>query len=398
MCVEHQHPLLPPHPNPPKQVCFLCIPSCSPATSAAVMAVAASLGQIIRSRSTRTTQKKNGERLRRDLLSFTENGAAAVSGSRETPANKPPPGVDSRSRIHSSGRLGLEATRNVLGATAAALAADPKTPSALSESMDHSLEGAITRLAGAAELGTEPLIYVRRSDVAEVVDAFVRHARAPGELSVASPVLARLTIMRRSRRRDVRSRRSPIFSPEFRVDEGKRPPSAGRTPSPICRSNGRRPAGASSASPSVRGVQITGGRTLFKENIGPARKETSQVVSNGISGATARALSPVNRVRGHEPAGGRIRGGRDSEPRRWHPTRSPPPTRSVSTSSGPSTPICRTPIALVRNVSAGAATSPAVSGRRSSSGNGEKITFIPISPRVTGKGAAFDDFWSSGLE
>lgn len=67
-------------------------------------------------------------------------------------------------------------------------------------SLDESFEGAITRLAAAVGLGTEQLVYVRRVDVAEVVDALVNQAQKSGGVRVTSPALERLAILRYSER------------------------------------------------------------------------------------------------------------------------------------------------------------------------------------------------------
>lgn len=96
-------------------------------------------------------------------------------------------------------------SRNTSGSRAATRPKSTKTPPChpvgpdVKATSDNSasFEGALTRLAAAASLGTEQLIYVRRADVEELVDALLREAVSPGgTVSVASPTLERLTIVR----------------------------------------------------------------------------------------------------------------------------------------------------------------------------------------------------------
>lgn len=250
------------------------------------------------------------------------------------------------------------------------------------------MEGAITRLAGAAELGTEPLIYLRRKDVAEVVDAFVNQARNPGGLGMPLSALTRLAIVRRSASRDGRERRTAC-SPEFRVIGGRRTPAVDRgtaSPAPRGKNGGR----SSSASPSVRGAGEAR-RRLFNEK---AASPTA-MRSNGSARPPWRARSPVNTARmGDRMASRRLRGGRDDEKHKWRQlVRSPLPEAF----SSPRTPVALAADSLTSTAGCTPSTTSLVEGTTGSScATAEKITCVPVSPRPTGTGAAFEDFWSSG--
>lgn len=284
-------------------------------------------------------------RLGQDLLSSTEKGG--------TPAPAEPTGerfpVKEESIFHSPKRL--HTTGEV---------SDAKP----SLSGEHSFEGAITRLAGAAEVGTERLLYVRRADVAEVIDALVNHARRPEGLIVPTPTLARLAIVRRSQKKSGKNRRGSLFPPEFLVLEGKRTPPEGHSKSPPVirqRGDGRR---SVSASPSI-------GMLKSRPSVSP--KNNAKAEDWGVTR--------------------RIRGGREGEHRRRRKImvsslRDPIPSPKVAAALVESSP--------QKSYSAVSSVSPIETTRDSSCGLSGKITCVAASSRVSGKGAGFEDFWFSG--
>lgn len=201
----------------------------------------------------------------------------------------------------------------------------------------------MTRLAGAAELGTEPLIYVRRVDVANMVDALMDIARtpAPAGPTVTSPALARLTLVRRSRRRDWtpgkgRRARSPMARSPVAREEC--PPSAfRRLGSPAFRSthrrgggggvhgSGRREASASPASRSSSAAAVAvlpGGRALFQDMSSSSSGVSGGVVGGGVTNRiTFRPQSPVGgsgttTEGGTGGSGRRVRGAQEGKQRR----------------------------------------------------------------------------------
>ncbi|CAM9435199.1 unnamed protein product [Pylaiella littoralis] len=258
-------------------------------------------------------------------------------------------------------------------ATAASASAPPQTPAGVGE--ESSFEASMTRLAGAAELGTEPLIYVRRTDVAKLVDVLMDIARtpAPAGPAVTSPALARLNLVRRSRRRDRtpgkgRTARSPVARED-------RPPSAfRRLGSPTLRSTHRRSSGAvggsglreASASPASRSspaAVASGGRALFQDS----SNSGNGGVANRI---TFRPRSPVVDPSAAESGTGsgarRVRGALEGKQRRLRRRVCSP---SASSSSSP-------PSAEVVDAAAAAvaAPAPAVAGCSSL----RTVTMTPI--------------------
>ena len=344
------------------------------------------------------------------------------------------------------------ATAAAVAAAAAACATTPRTPARGAE--ENSFEGAMTRLAGAAELGTEALIYVRRSDVVQLVDFLIDNARAPvgvglgagvgARPAVTSPTLARLALVRRSRRRDLTpgtGRRA--CSP---VPRGERPPSAyRRIGSPGFRgtrggggggsssSTGRR---AASASPSSRAAQsrpASGGRALFQDSgvtTPPFRAAADANVSSS-SRVTFRTRSPADSPSGS--GGGitrRVRPGQEGKQRRLRQrvrSPSPPPGAGVAAAVASAARssmgvLGMTPIALAKNCEAPLSAAapngddPASTGKKKlaessllaarmqesiasrAMARAGKKRCTPVIQRKSGEreGTDFDDFWSSG--
>ncbi|CAM9230513.1 unnamed protein product [Scytosiphon promiscuus] len=343
-----------------------------------------------------------------------------------------PPGSEKAQRLSPS-RTTRQAA-NVADASPTAASTTPKTPA--SAAGGEYLEGVLTRLAGAAELGTDPLIYVRRADVAELVDVLTDLARSPLGPTVTSPALARLTLLRRSRRRDsAPGCKKRVASPAPSSALHRQPDSSRCHGNGHCSSLGRlRPSSASpSASPPRSRVPMAGGRALFQDSdmTPPLRVLTG--ANPASSKVTFRARSPAGSPRGD--AGGassrRIRGGQDG---RQHRLQQRARSRSPSSASAEaarlsSFALSTTPVALDKNKAAPGnaaggppvtpgmddadATSPSTETKKKkkpevtallaammpesaakdpTSSELKKIRCVP----VKGEGTAFDDFWSSG--
>lgn len=401
------------------QVCLLCarVGGCSAGAFATLMAIAASVVQVHRYQSRRLVDnsaarnaragtavspvgggsgagqgesacrlsRKNGSLSRKDDLLSQKDGLLSLK--------------DGSSKVHTDDSSHAEQQ----GAMSTGVLPPPM---ALTNRGD-AFEGAITRLAGAAELGTESRIYVRRVDVAEIIDALMDHARVSAGSGAASPALARLSIMRRSRRREGRGKRRDgrgrrlACSPERGVIERVRAP-------PIDHSR-------SSPSPasSFFGTANDPERALLKEGFAPA---ASVAVSDGTSGTlNAHSLlqacmvkvddgaTTVRRARG---------GGRGGEQRRWRSrTRSPPPPASltpvvrIQKAPSPST-VASTTEVLRTEIKSGPSSACGSTSEKitrvpirpvaASGTTSGKITRVPIRPAAAGKGADFEDFWSSG--
>lgn len=394
------------------QVCLLCARAggCSTRTLAGLLATAASLAQVRRyqfksaadNSSGRSVQagnaispvgggrgaglgesacrvsRKDGSPSRKDISLSRTNGS--FSQKDELLSRK-----DNLSKVHTDDSSPVEQQG------AATRGANPP-PIALTNRGD-AFEGAVTRLAGAAELGTESRIYVRRTDVAEIIDALMDHASVSAGSGVASPALARLSIMRRSRRREGRGKRRDgrvrrsACSPEVRVIEEARGPSISQSRS--------RPSPASSFFGIANGSDLA----LLKEGSAPAATAAAPGGKSGtlLSHPLSQA-STVYKADDGAAAARRARGGgRGGDQGRWRSrTRSPPPPASLA------------PVAVVQKASPlSTATAPStaaevlkteiIGGPSSACGTtAGKITRVPIRPVAAGMGADFEDFWSSG--
>lgn len=401
------------------QVCLLCarVGGCSAGTLAALLAIAASVVQVHRYQS-KSAADNSAARNARAGTAVSPVGGGSDAGQRESACRlsrkdeslprkdellSQKDGFlsqkDGSSKVHTDGSSHAEQQ----GAMSTGVLPPPM---ALTNRGD-AFEGAITRLAGAAELGTESRIYVRRVDVAEIIDALMDHARVSAGSGAASPALARLSIMRRSRRREGRGKRRDgrgrrlACSPEGGVIERVRAP-------PIDHSR-------SSPSPasSFFGTANDPERALLKEGFAAA---AAVAVCDGTSGTlNAHSLSQACMVKVDDGATTVRRargGGRGGEQRRWRSrTRSPPPPASltpvarIQKAPSPSTPastaeVLRTEIKSGPSSACGSTSEKitrvpirpvAACGTTSA-----KITRVPIRPAAAGKGADFEDFWSSG--
>lgn len=344
-----------------------------------------------------------------------------------------------RLRSHSANRpRGARASTQI-----SATRYNPSTPEeAATLSVGQSFEGAITRLAGAVGLGTEKLIYVRRADIEEVVDALLRQAGTPGGLSVASPVLERLAIVRQSARSEgrrgtasgPRSKRASsvdrrnLFATFDGDNNGERRARRSRN-FRSCRTPPPRPR-TSLESFSDNKMMLT--RTA--NFAGAATTHTSDIIP---ALNCSRSRSPVSvRTMDDTAARRRCTGWSGGDQRRSRQTRSPPPQAPpspalTSTSSGesptrvsaatvsaffgtPATKISRAEALAESRFKVYAAAAAAASKSKladceeyfpsttpsPAGGGAKKLSFVPITPRAAEEGAsprAFDDFWSSGL-
>eukprot|EP00903_Cladosiphon_okamuranus_P017502 g16121.t1 len=429
----------------------------SPGATAMLLTLAVYLvdGPTYKRRSARSL----GKRLWPDALSSAENGGSAAS--LELTANLLRTGtlssdLDTHANKVQQFFTPVAATRGAAAAAAAgttAAAADyaataaktPQTPAG--SAGQSSFEEAMTRLAGAAELGTEALIYVRRADVAEIVDVLMDHASSPVGPTVTSPALARLALVRRSRRRDLPNgsgRRA--CSP---VPRGKRTLlTLRRLGSPAVDGSrvgggGGRARQVASASPSSRtaapALALSGGRALFQDSVTPPLRDVTSTNSSSTR-VTFRARSPAQSPSGEAAGNGRGIGSMSAGARRVRclqegkQRRLRQRVRSPSPPSSAAVPICpagcvvgTTPIALAKNSealpAAGAghvptpstkekkrllAAAPPVPLATKASENVAaacvtpategKIRYTPVQ-RTAGKreGQDFDDFWSSGM-
>ena len=361
---------------------FFQIEGGSPGTTAILFTLSVYLVESPRYRR-RSGRSPRSRLLWPDALSSAENGSSAAS--LELTATLLRTGtLSSDAHAHKVQFLTpAAATPWTAGVAAAAAAAanaaatsaarTPKAPA--SGAGQSSFEAAMTRLAGAAELGTEALIYVRRADVAEIVDVLMDHARSPVGPTVSSPALARLTLVRRSRRRDLPSgsgRR--VCSP---VPRGTRPLSGFRrlgSPSPLV--DGPRGVGGgggsvrrfASASPTSR--TTSGGRALFQDSVmTPPLRDVTRTNSSSTR-VTFRARSPAespsgdNARNGNGGGGGsagarRVRGSQDGKQGRLRQrVRSPsPPASAAIPACSSACVVGMTPIALTKNSEAPLASS-----------------------------------------
>lgn len=255
-------------------------------------------------------------------------------------------------------------------------------------------EEAITRLAAAVGVGTEPLIYVRRSDVTELVDALMRQARRapPGSPIVTSPALERLAIVRRSSGSAQGSCRPAVSS----AHDGSRPDTARSLQDAFVDGEARSRGGNPSP--------------------GSARVTREDKLASGVSfksGGTPAAASPRSspncgmvRSRIGDQSGSRRSGGpRDGEhSRRWR-VRSPPRIPSTRPASLDRK-VAELPVSPRFSPMTGIETSqPRYASRFSHLGPpsafpaapSPKVASAPITPRETSGANAFQDFWSSGL-
>lgn len=358
----------------PKTACqgcyfiFVQIWRCSLATSIVLVVIGAYLTQIINVNWAKDIFQR---KLWRVALSSTEDGS--MSDSPHGSASMPSPVLPAeKSHLEASCTRGNEASSFSISLTRGE---DP-------------FEGAITRLAVAVELGTEPLIYVRRKDVAEVVDALVENARTPGELSIASKkALARLAIFRRSKGKRQEKQRS-VDSPEDRTTRrGKCAPSTERI-----RSNSM-PLGSgedhlsTSSSSAYRGKSLKDHTQFGEINAAPGRKtKASSGLTDHPSSSTTKAEKLLDLLRTTDISEGDDQG--EEQPmcqQAFQSTVTPAPSSKVPAAW-----------ATIR-------TSPSRSGVSKAkmdsppSTDSNKISRVPVSTHATsGKEAAFEDIWSTG--
>eukprot|EP00752_Nemacystus_decipiens_P012534 g11102.t1 len=357
---------------------FFQVEGGSPGTTAILFTLAVYLVEGPRNR--RRPGRSSRRRLWPDSLSSAENGSS--SASLELTANLLRTGTlsshfDAHARHVQQFLSPVAATLGAAGGSTAAAAAaaaastarTPKTPA--TSAGQNSFEAAMTRLAGAAELGTEALIYVRRADVAEIVDVLMDHARSRAGPTVTSPALARLALVRRSRRRDLPNgsgRRA--CSP---VPRGTRPLSGlRRLGSPAvdgARDRGGVGSGAghrlaasspSSLPASAAAASVFGGRALFHDSVmTPPLRDVTRTNSSSTR-VTFRARSPAESPSGENAGNGggsgsagarRVRGSQDGKQRRLRQrVRSPSPPSSALVPTCPSACVVgTTPIALTKN-------------------------------------------------
>ncbi|CAM9578453.1 unnamed protein product [Discosporangium mesarthrocarpum] len=72
---------------------------------------------------------------------------------------------------------------------------EPVTPKSSRRNVDPAFEECITRLATVIKSGSQPSVYLKRADVATLVDKLVEQATSPGSLCITSPALERLSIL-----------------------------------------------------------------------------------------------------------------------------------------------------------------------------------------------------------
>ncbi|CAM9242003.1 unnamed protein product, partial [Ectocarpus fasciculatus] len=406
---------------------FLQIEGGSPGTTAVLFTLAVYLVPTKRRRPTRSPPKCFWP----DALSSAENGNSAVLP--EIAANLLLTGELEAFFERSSDGV----RRQAPGASTQEIAPAAATPdnAASSSARGNPFEEALTRLAGAASTcGTEPLVYVRRADVAAIVDALIDVVRTPAGPTVTSPAFARLNLVRRSGRKDPRGGRralSPVRRGEraalafHRGRPGRGGGSGGGEDS-----GGRR---AVSASPSLsRGaptvVVPSGGRALFQDSntMTPPRVLTRASPASTKITFRPRSPPPPSPSGDGEPVGNatvgarRVRGGMEGRQHRVLQRVHSPRAFSM------------TPIALAKNNEAplSAAGASATSGGQGGSQSGvmrstdekkqtklkppalitammhdgcnvtpcstasdkKKIRCVP----AKGEGSDFDDFWSSG--
>lgn len=282
------------------------------------------------------------------------------------------------------------AEARAVGAVGVAFASCPGTPDiAALPDTDQGFEGSVTRMAAAVGVGSAPLIYVRRNDVAEIVDTLVRQSQSPGGMLVRSPALARLAIVRRSEKSV--QKKTSCSSSDGQV--GREVTSSEKNLSAAFRDETSGSQRAHAPSPSLpRATAAENASTALEHDI-PGHGVP--VATSPSVGASAPRGSPLSRPAG-DTAGRRSRGGWDEEHPRLRKLRSPPPPPSPSMRA-PSPRLGK----LSKHVLAGSTPStPYISetpSPRPSPSSG-KIEFIPISPRATDGAEAFDDFWSAGLD
>ncbi|CAN0380368.1 unnamed protein product [Ectocarpus sp. 12 AP-2014] len=404
---------------------FLQIEGGSPGTTAVLFTLAVYLVPTKRRRPSRRPLKSFWP----DALSSAENGDSARS--REIAANLLLTGELEAFLDKSCDGVRRQAPGTSTQESAPA-AATPNNIASIAQG--NPFEEALTRLAGAASTcGTEPLIYVRRADVAVIVDALMDVVRTPAGPTVTSPAFARLNLVRRSGRKDPRGGRralSPVRRGEraalaFHRDRPGRGGGGGGGED----SSGRR---AVSASPSLsRGaptIAPSGGKALFQDSNMTTPPRVLARPSPASTKITFRPRSPPppSPSGEGEPVGNstvgarRIRGGMEGRQHRVLQRVHSPRAFSM------------TPIALAKNNEAplSAAGASGTSGGKGGSQSGvmrstvekkqtklkppalittmmhdgcdvtpcstasdrKKIRCVP----ARGEGSDFDDFWSSG--
>lgn len=305
---------------------------------------------------------------------------------------------------------------------------------------DESFERAITHLAAAVGLGTEQLIYVRRVDIEEVVDALLRQAGTPGGLSVAPPTLERLAIVRQSAKggaiyntpSGLRSNRATsvdrrkLFAAfeEDKDDEirekrsrnvhlSRTPPSRPST----CLENSNDKNMMIRARPAEAATTHTTGiiaAPIFHRSRSPVSSRTMDDTaarrrragwSGGEQRKSRQTRSPLPRAP-PSPAFTSVASG--ASPTRDFAARSSTVGRKPETEISPVKPLAESRF-KVYNATAAAASKPKPEGYNEkfpsptlspAAGDMKEISFVPITPRVADESAgprAFDDFWSSGL-
>lgn len=237
-------------------------------------------------------------------------------------------------------------------------------------------EEAVTRLAAAVGVGMEPLIYVRRSDVVELVDALVRQARLPGGAVVTSPALERLEIMRRLSGNFTKngkslgsSKRKCLVSTESNLHDAFRDVD-----------DTRKDLAVSSLAYSMTDIN----KRPLEEKAMPRDAIDSFRVSPLRS-------SPKSRLPSGTPA--RLsNSGWDRDHSRLRHICSPPPVASATPS-----PSLTDRASYITN-STGYMPKPGTKLQRTlPTSPSKKISFIPNSPRAASGGEAFAEFWSAGL-
>lgn len=417
-----------------RQVCWAVfqVEEAPPGTAAIIFALAVYLveGPREQSRPRRQPCRTSG---RTDALSSADKEKEA--GSLDRTAKLLHENLARHDKAHPQRPSGT--TRQAAAVAPTPAAADPAPQTPASAAAGEVLEGVLTRLAGAAELGTDPLIYVRRADVAELVDVLTDLARSPLGPTVRSPALARLSLLRRSRRRDsARGGGRRVSSPTPSSALHRRPDSS------RCHGNGnssgtgrlRSSSASPSASPPRSRVAVAGGRALFQDgDTTPPLRVLTGVNPAASTKVTFRARSPAASPTRHTSENGvasprRIRGGHEGRQHRLQQrvrskSPSPSPAEAARFSSFA---LSTTPVALGKDKEAprGAAggplatpgvddVSPAAQTKKKQEAEVPAVlaTILPNSVAkdptaselkkircvpVKGEGTAFDDFWSSG--
>lgn len=269
---------------------------------------------------------------------------------------------------------------------------DPGYRGVSSSLVINRLEQAITHLAGAVGVGTEPLIYVRRSDVAEVVDTLLCQARKPGGPEFNSPALERLAIVRRSAGKSSESEKDAVKRPGSSTRKGS--VTRGRNLNEIFR-YGEAIANIPSSNPRESpSVEVENGRRGEEVKPGDYYHAAESSRPSPFRGSPRSRVAVGNATR-------RSGSGWDGDhPRTWR-MRSPPRIRCARPSSLPDEKMIIFPKSPSASPKSGAIAPESVTRQDSKSPNpstpSRKITFVPITPRASPGAGAFEEFWSTGL-